>query len=112
MRALRPAAVVAGHKDPARPDDPGIPDETGEYLRTALKVIATRPTPRAFFDEMTRRYPERVNPGTVWLNTRGERGRVSKGARNPVRSQCHETAGTEPGSVHDRDHQAPGTATA
>ncbi|MFI6787872.1 MBL fold metallo-hydrolase [Nonomuraea sp. NPDC050383] len=68
VRALRPAAVVAGHKDPARPDDPGILDETAEYLRTALKVIATKPTPRTFFDEMTRRYPERVNPGTVWLN--------------------------------------------
>jgi glyoxylase-like metal-dependent hydrolase (beta-lactamase superfamily II) len=68
VRALRPAAVVAGHKDPARSDDPGILDETAEYLRTALEVIATKPTPRAFFDEMTRRYPERVNPGTVWLN--------------------------------------------
>ncbi|GGS67366.1 MBL fold metallo-hydrolase [Nonomuraea spiralis] len=68
VRALRPTAVVAGHKDPDRPDDPRILDETAEYLRTALEVVAAKPTPQAFFDEMTRRYPDRLNPGTVWLN--------------------------------------------
>ncbi|MGW2156902.1 hypothetical protein [Nonomuraea sp. NPDC001699] len=68
VRALRPAAVVAGHKDPDRPDDPRILDETAEYLRTALEVVAAKPTPREFFDEMTQRYPDRLNPGTVWLN--------------------------------------------
>src|SRR5262245_34677327 len=68
VRALKPAAVVAGHKDPSRTDDPRILDETAEYLHTAREVIAKKPTPREFFDEMTRRYPNRVNPGTVWLN--------------------------------------------
>jgi glyoxylase-like metal-dependent hydrolase (beta-lactamase superfamily II) len=68
VRALKPAAVVAGHKDPSRTDDPRILDETAEYLRTAREVLAKKPTPREFFDEMTRRYPDRVNPGTVWLN--------------------------------------------
>jgi glyoxylase-like metal-dependent hydrolase (beta-lactamase superfamily II) len=68
VRALRPAAVVAGHKDPDRADDPRVLDETAEYLLTARQVIAAKPTPRAFFDEMIRRYPDRLNPGTVWLN--------------------------------------------
>ncbi|SFW79719.1 MBL fold metallo-hydrolase [Amycolatopsis australiensis] len=68
VRALRPAAVVAGHKDPRRPDDPGILDETADYLRTAQRVLAGKPAPREFFDELTRRHPERLNPGTVWLN--------------------------------------------
>jgi hypothetical protein len=68
VRALRPAAVVAGHKDPSRTDDPGILDETAEYLHTAREVIAKQPTPRELFDEMTQRYPDRVNLGTVCLN--------------------------------------------
>ncbi|TYB42057.1 MBL fold metallo-hydrolase [Actinomadura chibensis] len=68
VRALRPSAVVAGHKDAARADDPRVLDETAEYLRTARRVLAGRPEPRTFFDEMTRRYPDRLNPGTVWLN--------------------------------------------
>ena len=31
-------------------------------------VIAEKPTAREPFDEMTRRYRDRLNPGTVWLN--------------------------------------------
>ncbi|WP_173390751.1 MBL fold metallo-hydrolase [Actinomadura litoris] len=68
VRALSPDAVVAGHKDAARADDPRILDETAEYLRTAREVLAGKPSARTFFDEMTHRYPDRVNPGTVWLN--------------------------------------------
>ncbi|GHE82009.1 MBL fold metallo-hydrolase [Amycolatopsis deserti] len=68
VRDLAPTAVVAGHKDPARADDPAILDETADYLRTAQRVLAGKPAPREFFDEMVRRYPDRVNPGTVWLN--------------------------------------------
>ena len=60
VRALQPAAVVAGHKDPSRRDDPRILDDTA--------MIAEKPTARGFFDEITRRYPDRLNPGTVWLN--------------------------------------------
>ncbi|WP_196279071.1 MBL fold metallo-hydrolase [Catellatospora vulcania] len=70
VRTLQPTAVVAGHKDPSRSDDPAILDETAEYLHTARQVIAGKPTAREFFDEMTRRYPDRVNPGTVWLSAR------------------------------------------
>jgi hypothetical protein len=31
-------------------------------------VSTEKPAAREFFDEMTRRYPDRLNPGTVWLN--------------------------------------------
>lgn len=48
----------------ARTDDPRILDVTAEYLRTARQVIAKKPTPREFYDEMIRRYPDWVNPGT------------------------------------------------
>jgi hypothetical protein len=39
-----------------------------ESLHTARRVIAEQPTAREFFDVMTRRYPDRLNPGTVWLD--------------------------------------------
>jgi hypothetical protein len=62
--------VTHGHgpKDPGRANDSRILDETAEYLHTARQVIAEKPTAREFFDVMTRRYPDRLNPGTVWLN--------------------------------------------
>lgn len=65
VRDLQPAAVVAGHKDPGRTDDPRILDESTEYLYTSRQVLAEKPTAREFFDEMTRRYPDRLNPSTV-----------------------------------------------
>lgn len=67
VRDLEPSAVVAGHKDPGRPDDPAILDETAEYLESAGDVIQETPSGREFFDEMLRRYPDRINPGAVWL---------------------------------------------
>lgn len=70
VRALEPASVVAGHKDPDRPDDPGILDETADYLITAREVMAEKRTSREFFDEMTRRYPDRINPGMVWFSAK------------------------------------------
>lgn len=70
VRALQPTAVIAGHKDPSRTDDPRILDETAEYLHTARQVIADKPTAREYFDEMTGHYPDRVNPGMVWFSAR------------------------------------------
>ncbi|WP_067568213.1 MBL fold metallo-hydrolase [Nocardia acidivorans] len=68
VRTLRPEAVIAGHKDPDRADDPAILDETAEYLRSAQRALDENPSPEAFFDHMVGRYPDHVNPGTVWLN--------------------------------------------
>jgi hypothetical protein len=67
VRALAPTAVVAGHKD-ARSDDPQILDEAAAYLLDAREILRKRPTPAEFFAEMVRRYPDRLNPGTAWLN--------------------------------------------
>ncbi|MEU3986002.1 MBL fold metallo-hydrolase [Streptomyces sp. NPDC026672] len=65
---LDPARVVAGHRDPTRPDAPSDIAETRAYLDAAEEVLAGRPTRRGYFDEMTRRHPERVNPLTVWMS--------------------------------------------
>src|SRR5262249_53062082 len=55
---------------PSRARPPFEPSGHGHQIRqrAARQVIAKKPTPREFFDQMTRRYPDRVNPGTVWLN--------------------------------------------
>jgi glyoxylase-like metal-dependent hydrolase (beta-lactamase superfamily II) len=64
---LRPRAVVAGHKDKARPDNPAILDETRQYLKDVIRLLEGKPTARAFYDQMTALYPDRLNPGVVWL---------------------------------------------
>jgi glyoxylase-like metal-dependent hydrolase (beta-lactamase superfamily II) len=66
--SLRPAHVVAGHKDAARDDAPVNVAETRRYLDDAAQLLATGPTRAEFFSAMLTIYPERVNPYTVWLS--------------------------------------------
>jgi glyoxylase-like metal-dependent hydrolase (beta-lactamase superfamily II) len=67
---LDPRAVVAGHKNKNRPDDPAILDETRQYLQDAIRLLDDKPTAREFYDQMTGLYPDRLNPGVVWLGAR------------------------------------------
>jgi glyoxylase-like metal-dependent hydrolase (beta-lactamase superfamily II) len=71
VAGLRPRAVVAGHKDKNRPDDPAILDETRQYLQDAIRLLDEKPTARDFYDQMTGLYPDRLNPGVVWLGAQG-----------------------------------------
>ncbi|MEU1443996.1 MBL fold metallo-hydrolase [Streptomyces mirabilis] len=66
VESLNPRSVVAGHKNRDLPDDPAVIDQTRQYLRDAQRLLAEKPTPRQFFDEMTARYPDRLNVGPVW----------------------------------------------
>ena len=68
VQALRPAHVVAGHKDATRDDSPANIDETRRYLDDAARLLETRPSQEEFFSAMLRQYPDRVNPYTVWLS--------------------------------------------
>jgi len=68
VAALRPRAVVAGHKNKDLSDDPKIIDETRDYLLDAQRLISGKPTPREFFDHMIRLYPDRLNVGPVWYS--------------------------------------------
>ena len=67
---LHPRAVVAGHKNKNRPDDPAILDETRQYLQDVIRLLDDKPTAREFYDQMTGLYPDRLNPGVVWLGAR------------------------------------------
>jgi glyoxylase-like metal-dependent hydrolase (beta-lactamase superfamily II) len=68
VEALRPRAVVAGHKNRELPDDPAILDQTRQYLVDAQRLLDEKPTPRTFFDRMLALYPDRLNPGPVWYS--------------------------------------------
>ncbi len=71
VAALQPRFVVAGHKNRELPDDPGTIDQTRRYLRDVIRLLDAKPAAREFFDEMTRLYPERLNPGPVWYGALG-----------------------------------------
>ena len=68
VESLTPTAVVAGHKDATRDDDPSIIAETREYLLAAAEILHGRPTRVEFLDRMVKRFPDRVNPTTAWLS--------------------------------------------
>jgi glyoxylase-like metal-dependent hydrolase (beta-lactamase superfamily II) len=63
--------VVAGHKNKNLPDDPKIIDETRQYLRDAIRLLAGKPTPQGFFDEMMKLHGDRLNPGPLWYGGLG-----------------------------------------
>jgi len=71
VAGLHPRAVVAGHKNKNRPDDPAILDETRQYLKDVIRLLDDKPTAREFYDQITGLYPDRLNPGVVWLGARG-----------------------------------------
>ena len=71
VAGLHPRAVVAGHKNKNRPDDPAILDETRQYLQDVIRLLDDKPTAREFYDQMTGLYPDRLNPGVVWLGAQG-----------------------------------------
>ena len=70
VAGLHPRAVVAGHKNKNRPDDPAVLDETRRYLQDAIRLLDDKPTARDFYDQMIALYPDRLNPGVVWLGAR------------------------------------------
>jgi glyoxylase-like metal-dependent hydrolase (beta-lactamase superfamily II) len=66
LEALKPKAVVAGHKVPENDDDPRIIAETRQYLRDFNRLNTTTTTARQLHDAMLEIYPDRVNPGSLW----------------------------------------------
>jgi hypothetical protein len=66
LEALKPKAVVAGHKVPESDDDPRIIAETRQYLRDFNRLNAATTTARELYDAMLEIYPDRVNPGSLW----------------------------------------------
>src|SRR6202030_3600568 len=66
LEALKPKAVVAGHKVPENDDDPRIIAETRQYLRDFDRLNEATANARELYDVMLELYPDRVNPGSLW----------------------------------------------
>ena len=66
LEALKPKAVVAGHKVPGNDDDPRIIAETRQYLRDFNRLDTATTTARSLYDGMLQIYPDRANPGSLW----------------------------------------------
>jgi hypothetical protein len=42
-------------------------EETRQYLRDVIRLLEDKPAARAYYDQLTALYPDRLNPGVVWL---------------------------------------------
>jgi glyoxylase-like metal-dependent hydrolase (beta-lactamase superfamily II) len=71
LAALEPRHVVAGHKNRELPDDPRILEETRQYLRDAIRLLAGKPQPLEFFEAMMKLHGDRLNPGPLWYSALG-----------------------------------------
>jgi glyoxylase-like metal-dependent hydrolase (beta-lactamase superfamily II) len=68
VAGLSPRSVVAGHKDARRPDLASDIDETRRYLDAAASVIEQSADRAGFYASVRDRYPDRVNPWSIWLS--------------------------------------------
>src|SRR6266481_3391339 len=66
LEALKPKAVIAGHKVPENDDDPRNIAETRQYLHDFNRLNTATSTARELYDAMLEIYPDRVNPGSLW----------------------------------------------
>jgi glyoxylase-like metal-dependent hydrolase (beta-lactamase superfamily II) len=66
LAALNPAFVVAGHKNPALPDDPKILAETKQYLTDFNRLDTETQTHTDLYEAMLALHPNRANPGSLW----------------------------------------------
>lgn len=64
--ALRPATVIAGHKDPRAYDNPSQIQATRRYLTDARRLLESSESAEEFYQEMLRLHPGRINAGALW----------------------------------------------
>jgi glyoxylase-like metal-dependent hydrolase (beta-lactamase superfamily II) len=70
IEALKPRAVIAGHKKAERDDSPRIIEETRQYIRDFERLAEAAKTARELYDKMLELYPNRANPGSLWGSAR------------------------------------------
>ena len=68
IEALKPRAVVAGHKRPGNEDSPRILEETRQYIRDFDELANTARTARDLYDQMLKRHPLRMNVNALWTS--------------------------------------------
>jgi hypothetical protein len=74
IEALKPRAVIAGHKKAEREDSPRIIEETRQYIRDFERLAEATTTARELYEKMLELYPNRANPGSLWGSARSVKG--------------------------------------
>ena len=64
--ALKPATVIAGHKDSRAFDNPAQIQATRRYLTDARRLLESSGSAEEFYEAMLRLHPNRLNPGALW----------------------------------------------
>jgi glyoxylase-like metal-dependent hydrolase (beta-lactamase superfamily II) len=68
VETLNPRWIVAGHKNKALDDDATrAMSETRNYLDSADELMPQHTTAQGFFNAMLERFPDRLNPGALWM---------------------------------------------
>ena len=71
IESLHPRAVIASHKRLGNDDNPGIIEETRQYIRDFDRLAEMATTAQELYDKMLEIYPKRVNPGwALWSSAR------------------------------------------
>jgi glyoxylase-like metal-dependent hydrolase (beta-lactamase superfamily II) len=68
IEGLNPVAVVAGHKRYGNDDSPRILGQTAQYIRDFDRLDSETATAEELYCQMLAMYPDRVNPGALWLS--------------------------------------------
>jgi glyoxylase-like metal-dependent hydrolase (beta-lactamase superfamily II) len=65
---LEPRWIVAGHKNKDLDDNAARAiSRTRDYLNSADELLSQHTTALGFFNAMVKRFPDRLNPGALWL---------------------------------------------
>ncbi|MDT5259931.1 MAG: hypothetical protein QOD10_5011 [Mycobacterium sp.] len=68
VKTLDPRWIVAGHKNKDLDDDAArLMSESRDYLNGADELLSQHTTELGFFNGMLERYPDRLNPGALWM---------------------------------------------
>jgi len=80
IEALKPSAVVVGH-GPLDPDNsPRHIAETRRYIQDFMRLSEETATARELYDRMLARYPDRINPGSLWGSASAAKSTQQAGA--------------------------------
>jgi hypothetical protein len=74
IEALRPAAVIAGHRPADASSDPRYIDETRRYLRAFAAAAEKAATALDLYNAVVGEYPDRLNRGVLWNSARAVKG--------------------------------------
>jgi len=68
VESLNPRSIVAGHKNKDLDDSAARAiSQTRDYLNSADELLSQHTTALGFFNAMVERFPDRLNPGALWL---------------------------------------------